>query len=462
VTRRVLGVVDTDSFAKWGAHLLSAAPADWELELVTVATPTAASREQLRSAFHGLDARLGDLAEAPPVALSVDAVVDRVRADPPDAVLVATLGPVAELLIDLLHRRVRPRPVILTGLPGISYPAKWKGLFLRARADVFVLHSRREVREYAAMAEENGIEPHLALATLPFLRARRSPATDPAPAGAAPEETGTRAGTASPRDAVVFAAQPSVPSTEDERRAIVGWLAETAATHPGWRVVIKTRAVRGEQQTHRETYPYADLLGPGAPANLTVETGPMDAHLDRALALVTVSSTAMIEAVGRGVPVLTLTDFGVSRGMINEVFVGSGTEGTSADLIAGRFGALEPGWRDDNYFHPASDDDWAARTLTLMEARDVGLLPDRPAVRRNRGGALRRAWERKIALGPFDRSVLGGVALLIGAPIRTGKRTVRRLRRLRESAAPGSAPRAGQAPPAPGSRPPAASDRSRA
>ncbi|WP_298660452.1 hypothetical protein [uncultured Leifsonia sp.] len=36
---------------------------------------------------------------------SVDVVVERVRTDPPDVVLVATLGPVAELLIDQLHRR---------------------------------------------------------------------------------------------------------------------------------------------------------------------------------------------------------------------------------------------------------------------------------------------------------------------------------------------------------------------
>lgn len=448
VTRRVLGVVDTDSFAKWGAHLLSSAPADWELDLVTVATPTSASRHQLLSAFHGLDDRLAGVAADPPAPVSVDDIVERVRADPPDAVLVATLGPVAELLIDLLHRRAGRRPVILTGLPGISYPAKWKGLFLRARADVFVLHSRREVREYAALARENGIEPHFALATLPFLRTE--PARRPHERGSGPDGS---------RDAVVFAAQPSVPAAVEDRRALMGWLAEAAAAHPEWRVIVKTRALRGEQQTHREHHPYADLVPADAPANLTVETGPMAAHLERAVALVTVSSTAMIEAVGRGVPVLTLTDFGVSRALINEVFVGSGTEGTAADLIAGRFGALLPEWRDDNYFHPAADDDWADRTEALMSARDAGLLPDRPPARRSRGGALRRAWERKIALGPYDRSVLGGVALAIGVPIRSGRRAVRRLRRLRASAAPASAPRAGQAPTAPDSRPPAASDR---
>lgn len=413
--RRVLGIVDTDSFAKWGAHLLSAAPAKWRLDLATVATPTAASAAQLRAALHGVDARLAAVAAAPPAAEHVDVIVERIRHDPPDAVIVATIGPVAELLIDLLHRRVRPRPVIVTGLPGISYPAKWKGVFLRARADLFVLHSRREVREYAQLAAEGGVEPHFALATLPFLRSGRdADAPDPQPAA--------------PRDAVVFAAQPSVPSAEEDRRRVVGWLAQAARAHPEWRVVIKTRAVRGEQQTHRELHPYADLLPAGAPPNLTVETGPMGAHLDRALALVTVSSTAVVEALDRRLPALTLTDFGVSRSLINEVFAGSGLEGTAEDLIAGRFRVAREDWRADNYFHPAADDDWARRTLALMEARDRGELPDRPAVRRSRGGALRRAWERKLALGPFDRTALGAVALVIGTPIRRSRRLARRLR----------------------------------
>lgn len=43
---------------------------------------------------------------------------------------------------------------------------------------------------------------------------------------------------------------------------------------------------------------------------------------------------------------------------------------------------------------------------------------------------LRRAWERKNALGGADRSPLGLVALGIGAPIRGAKRLARRVRAL--------------------------------
>ena len=420
--RRVVGLVDTDSFAKWGAHLLATAPAHWRLELLVVATPRSASRAQLTSAFRGVDARLAHLAALPPEPVPVDTIVQRLRVAPPDALLVACIGPVAELVIDEVHRRVPRRPVLLTGLPGISFPAKWKGVFFRARADLFVLHSHREVRAYRDLARAGGTDPHFALATLPFARSR----------GVA-DDRGTV------RDAVVFAAQPSVPADEHDRRRVVGWLVDTALQHPEWRVVVKVRAAAGEHQTHREQYPYPALLPADAPPNLVVASGPMAQHLDRAVALVTVSSTAVLEAVARGVPALTLTDFGVSRTLINEVFVDSGLEGDATDLVEGRFGTVRPEWLHDNHFHPATDDDWVARAESLMRARDGGTLVDRPAARRSRGGALRRAWERRNALGSDDRSVLGVVALGLGTPVRTAKRVVRRLRGLlRPTQAPAS------------------------
>lgn len=412
--RRVVGLVDTDSFAKWGSHLLATAPAHWDLELLTVRTPRTASTAQLRSAFRGLDDRLAHLASRPPEPTDLDAIVRRLRDDPPDAVLVALIGPVAELVIDQVHRHVHDRPVLVTGLPGISYPAKWKGVFLRARADLFVLHSHREVHAYDELARTGGLEPAFALATLPF--ARPSGIRRDAPVRAAPV-----------RDSVVFAAQPSVPSDPAQRQRIVHWLAATALAHPEWRVVIKVRATAGEQQTHREEHPYAGLVPTDAPANLVVESGPMAEHLARAVALVTVSSTAVLEAVAAGVPALTLTDFGVGPQLINEVFEGSGLPGDAADLVAGRFRTVRPEWLRDNHFHPPTDDDWVDRAEDLMLQRDDGRLVDRPAARRSRGGALRRAWERKNALGRDDRSVLGIVALVVGTPVRRTKQVVRKV-----------------------------------
>ncbi|ROP74250.1 DUF6716 putative glycosyltransferase [Curtobacterium sp. PhB115] len=428
--RRVVGLVDTDSFAKWGAHLLATAPADWELELRTVATPRSASPGQLRSAFRGLDSRLAHLRTDPPAPNDVDTIVEELRRDPPDAVLVSVIGPVAELVLDEVHRRVPNRPVLVSGLPGISFPAKWKGIFFRARADLFVLHSHREVRAYEELAREGGVEPHFALATLPFARSVSGHAGGHAHDTGSTRDVRDTGGTGAVRDSVVFAAQPSVPFERADRALVVEWLVATARAHPEWRVVIKTRAASGEHQTHREEHPYPDLVPADAPANLVVESGPMAEHLDRAVALVTISSTAVLEAAARGIPALTLTDFGIGRHLINEVFVSSGLEGDAVDLLDGRFGTVRQSWMRDNYFHPPSDDDWQRRLAELMLRRDDGTLVDRAPARRSRGGVLRRAWERKNALGGADRSPLGLAALVVGAPIRSVKRLVRRVRAL--------------------------------
>ncbi|QKS17108.1 hypothetical protein HUN59_13610 [Curtobacterium sp. Csp2] len=139
---------------------------------------------------------------------------------------------------------------------------------------------------------------------------------------------------------------------------------------------------------------------------------------------------AVLEAVARGVPALTLTDFGVSRALINEVFVDSGLEGDAVDLVEGRFGNVRPEWLHDNHFHSPAEDDWADRAEELMVLRDAGALTVRPAARRSGGGALRRAWERKNALGAADRTAIGVVALVLGTPVRTVKRVLRRLRRV--------------------------------
>jgi hypothetical protein len=396
--RRILGIVDSDSFVKWGASLLDELDSDWEIELVAVSTTATASAAQLKSGLAGSRFAGRTLEQ-----LGFDQIVKKVQADPVDAVLVATRGPVAEVLITELSRRVKPRPVLLTGLPGISIPSKWKGLFLRAHSDLFVLHSKREVREYGALAAAHGVDARFALATLPFLDA--AIATKKVSA-----------------DSIVFAAQPSVPRLLEDRQRVVGWLAETARQNPDLRVVIKIRARTGEQQTHAEPFPYPELMPEDAPANLVVESGSMANHLARAAGLVTVSSTALIEAVAMDVPSIVLTDFGIGRKLINEVFIGSGLLASSDELIAARFKSVADGWRDDNYFHSASDVDWMTELDRLVALRDARQLAVRPAVRRSWGGVLRRAWERKIAFGQYDHSPLGTVAVMVGVPIRSIRR----------------------------------------
>lgn len=418
---RVVGIADTDSYVKWVAALIGGAPSEWDVSLTVLETPLSVSERQLTTALagSGMDAAA---ARRSPLA----AFEESVASAPPDAVVIGARGPLVRVIARVVALRA-PRAVIVTGLPGVAIPATRKALVYRAQCDLFVVHSHRERRAFRAVAAEKGFPQEFALATLPFARRAAAPVDPAAPGGEADGVSPTR-GRATD---LVFAAQALAPRERADRRRLAALLREAALADPSRRVVLKVRGVRGEQQTHAETAELPDLvaeLGP-VPDNLVVSAAPMQDALDTAEGLVTISSTAAIEAIARGIPVIALDDFGVSRPLINEVFEGSGLFGDGADVRARRFRHPEPAWVADSYLHDAADDDWAARLADAVRARRAGSRPGRLPLP-YRGGALREAWDRRSVLGRYDRSALGLVAAAVGAPLRAAVRIAGRLRGL--------------------------------
>jgi hypothetical protein len=430
----LLVVADTDSYVKWGAALASQLPAEWRARLVVIATPAQPSARQLRVALAGTRFAPSDVA-----VVELGALADLVDSLRPDAVLLALRGPLVRVVVPVVGDRAE-RPVIVTGFPGLTIPAARKAVIYRERTDLIVLHSRREVREFRALAEELEVPVGLGLATLPFLRV-----------AARQLETATAGGSVdSPRPSddhdhdhdhdrtdLVFAAQAKVPAERDDRVRLLGWLADAARRRPNRRVVVKVRARAGEAQTHAESWDYAELLadpvvraglGGSLPPNLVVEDGPMADQLARASALVTVSSTAVLEAVAAGVPSIVVDEFGVSPKHINTVFVGSGLLGGGAEVAAGAARHPDPAWLDDNYFHGPAADDWFDRLEELVERRRGGALPLPPRRHNRVGGGVRRAYERRRMLGHHDRSPGGAVAMAVALPLRAVVRRVHRLR----------------------------------
>ena len=408
----MLVISDSDAYIKWGAALLGQAPDHWQRSLVVLASPVLPSGEQLKSALAGTAGATG----APPI-LDLSALALRIATLKPDVVLLSVRGPLVKVVVRAIVGASVVRPVIVSGLPGISIPATKRAVANRAQVDYFVLHSRREIREFEELASRMGVEMLFGLATLPFL-----------PRKPLPQKTRGR----NQNGEVIFAAQAKVPARKVDRLALLSWLAESARRHPYLRVVLKVRAARGELQTHAERFDYADLIGqldPPAPHNLVVAGGAMSDHLAGAVGLVTVSSTAAIEAIALSVPVIIVTDFGVGGELINTVFDGSGLFGNSGDLVEGRFRHPNPAWLDDNYFHAADQNDWIDGVSKLLIARATGDFPLKPLRVGASGGGLRRAWDRKRALGRFDRSWSGMIALVVGTPLRFASIVLRGARR---------------------------------
>jgi hypothetical protein len=369
---QALVVTDSDSYVKWGAALAGQLPAAWPVRLVMLRGNAEPSARQVAEALEGTRFTPADVERVGRAEL-----VDVLTTWEPDVVVAAARGMAVEALGPLLAE-TGFRPVVVSGLAGISIPVLAPGLRYRRCADLFVLQSRRELREFAAVDQRHRFE----LTTIPYLDVGR-PDHEP------------------PRDRIVFAAQAMVPASRRDRLWMLQRLVETAEANPHLTVVVKVRARGGEPQTHVEQFPYEDLLaeladaGTRVPSNLVVESGAMSRHLRRAVGLATISSTALLEAVAQGVPCLAIDDFGVGERQINTVLVGSGLLGSTDRLVAGAFRHPAPEWLDDNYLHDPADNTWVGAVEELLDRRRRGDLPplagtSRSPLRRVRTAVLSR------------------------------------------------------------------------
>ncbi|SFI51364.1 MULTISPECIES: DUF6716 putative glycosyltransferase [Microbacterium] len=397
---RVVAIADADSFVKWSSALIDAIP-DVNPHLVLVRTPLLVSEEQQAAALAGTRLSAGDVTR-----VDHDALTPWLAADRPDVIVVAGRGPFVRLVLRQVDR-LPVRPVTVSGLPGMSIPAQRGAALYRRHVDLLVVHSRRELRAFRELTGRLGVSVELGLATLPYTRSAPS------------DGRGTD---------LVFAAQAIVPRERADRAALADILRRAALADPTRRVVVKlrSRAERGEQETHLERSAYQELLR-DRPENLVFSHEPMAVALSRAEGLVTVSSTAAVEAIAMGVPVIALDAFGVSKAHLNTVFVGSGLFGDADDVVARRFRHPHAAWLDDNYFHDPAASTWWARVGELVTQRRRGELPAR-YVPAPRGGALHAAWHRKAVLGAEDRTVAGAVALALGSPVVRAILAARRIR----------------------------------
>ncbi|MCP9957610.1 DUF6716 putative glycosyltransferase [Streptomyces sudanensis] len=262
-----------------------------------------------------------------------------VRDEAYDVVVLALVGgSVQALLHGLAGAGPGRRPVVVTGYVGVVYEKLADGLLLRHGADVVLANSPYDARRFRAVYEGVGADPSAVVeAALPFL-------------GGAPHRP------VPGRHTVVFAAQPSVPASRADRLYLLRRLAGHARLHPGREVLLKLRSKPGEHTTHIEELPYQKLARTlPLPPNLRLVYGHMGDVLDRTDLLVTVSSTAALESLHRGVPTAVLTDLGVREALGNHYFVGSGLLTSWDRLDAGDEPVPDPAWLADQGAAPAGD-----------------------------------------------------------------------------------------------------------
>jgi hypothetical protein len=361
MTIRVLAVADSDSYLKWACATLDRlGPADdaaLDRSAVIVKTPIAPTTGQIAAAVAGSSV-------VRPGVLSAWELAAHIRNAPPDVVLIAATGPVAEVVARAIVRATgKHRPALVTGLPGMALPATPAGTGWRRWCDAFVVHSRLEIDAYRTEFAAHDAAPEVPLAHLPFL-----------------EHTSESLG-AEPVKRVVFAAQAKVPDNQDDRVVLLDRLARLAGE---FEVIVKLRARKGERQTHNEAFPYDELwdmehsrLGHRRDALRFVD-GPMAEWLQPGTALMTVSSTAAMESLALGLSTVIIDDFGVSPELLNAPFAGSGCVLPVSDAAAAfRAGGPQPAtsWLEDNYLH-TTESELPAMVRELARRRAAGSLTE--------------------------------------------------------------------------------------
>lgn len=226
------------------------------------------------------------------------------------------------------------RPAVVTGYVGVVYEKLADGLLLRHGADLVLANGSQDAERFRAVYRGVGADSSSVVeCALPFL-------------AGAPYD-GAAVGRGERPYRVVFAVQPSVPAGRTERSYLLRRAVEHARHHPDREVLVKLRSRPGEHTTHVEEVPYQRLLGQwGAdvPANLRLEYGNMGEVLDGTDLLVTVSSTAALESLYRGIPTAVLTDLGVREALGNHRFLGSGCLTSWDALDGGHLPQSDPHW----------------------------------------------------------------------------------------------------------------------
>jgi hypothetical protein len=343
-----------------------------------------------------------------------------------DVVVSALAGPSTHRLTlavaDALAGSPRPGPVLVSGWVGIIIEKITAGYLDRSGTDVVAVNSTSDLAHFRRTGETLGIPTdNLVLSGLPFLSSAPRP-----------QRTGTVT-------TVLYADQPTVPAPATERAYVYRRLVEHARQHPERQVLIKPRHRPGEDTFHRMSHPPEDLLPAGdLPANLRVVHTPVPELLEHVDLLVTMSSTACLEAIDRGTQVALVLDLGVHERHGNHVFLDSGLLRTFDQIDADDLGRpsasfLHSWFGDRDVPAPAaiadrveqllasgrrpSRDVWgspyfrsAARTTAaLSDASGSGQRPAAPAW-------MTRAWARRIETHGNLRGTLAYGATLLLPP----------------------------------------------
>ena len=332
-TGRILFVADSDSQLVTAHRLAShiAGELNWDVFGNIVPAKNRVSRRQI------ITARL----DCPLTFFSMRNLVTETLLEY-DAIVAFLPGARLHRLLTRLQWLVRQknlpkRPVLITGYNGVVYEKHLEGLSWRLGYDLICINSDRDRERFTELQSQLGSDSSELVQT-GVLLAQNSELL----ASLTQNKKTKRIKN------VLFACQAIVPQALEEREYLIDKLRDYALTHPERGVYVKPRTLPGEATFHDEEFHFEELYrqryGEKQPPNLYFAYGSFKTYLKRIDLLITVSSTAVFEAMAAGVPGAILTDVGIKESLGNHFFLGSGMMTTMDSLIADTVPRVNPDW----------------------------------------------------------------------------------------------------------------------
>ncbi|MDV2964540.1 DUF6716 putative glycosyltransferase [Nitratireductor aquimarinus] len=249
-----------------------------------------------------------------------------------DVVFFLTPGGITERYIYALRERIQAnpqkRPIIVSAYVGMVIDGHVGGYLYRAASDLICVNSPYDYEVYAEAAKDFGISTSsLEVTGLSIIGAETEPQ----------KEGDIRQ--------VLFADQLAIPDSTIDRKVVYQNLLEYAVKHPSRRVIVKPRHRPDEGSFHKGKYPpETHFAGRPLPRNLSIDYTPISELLPTTDLLLTVSSTAALEALAQGVRVGIIADVGVREKHGNHMFIGSGLIRTFDQIASDDIGSPSADW----------------------------------------------------------------------------------------------------------------------
>lgn len=260
------------------------------------------------------------------------------------------------------------RPLVATIYPGILFRHHFDGFSARMPADLVILNSARDQRRFGELRRAHGVAEDNSF--------NLGPVTVIGSTGFRFEAD---------RNLVVFFDQPSVPHSREEKHYVFRELSRLAEAHPALDFRVKLRVGpkdatlhKGGQGTLGYLNEFNRALPPGRKPLQLIDGAPRDLIARSKLAL-SVSSTALVEALACGCPAVAITDFGIDEDYGCSYFAASGICGTLDKLDPGNPPEVCARWMEDNIGNPdLRAADLAARMNELLDGHRARPRPASP------------------------------------------------------------------------------------